>query len=311
MPIHRDDAATRRALAAIEGADQFIVVVDGGERQTIAIAEASGATVISLSEQKGPASARNAGAQIATGDILFFIDSDVLITAEVLPHVRQVFTNNPALTALIGSYDDSPDDPAFLSQYRNLLHHYTHQQSGGETSTFWGACGAVRRDAFFAVGGFDEGYTQSSIEDIELGYRLRAAGYHLRLDPTLQVKHLKCWTLPNMLYTDLLRRALPWSRLILLRGGFEEKLNIERKQRVSVVLSFVLLPTAMISRRGGVVVMSGLCWLNRPFYHFIWRKHGTRFLLKTLFCHWIYFLCSGSGFFIACAEYLLRRVWRG
>ncbi len=295
MPIHQDNAATRRALSAVIGADEFIVVVDGGDVAAVAAAQAVGATVIALDEQRGPAVARNVGARAASGEVLFFVDSDVLVSAETLPKIRTAFADS-TLTALIGSYDDAPADPHFLSQYRNLLHHFTHQQSGGEAFTFWGACGAVRRAAFLAVGGFDESYPHPSIEDIELGYRLRAAGYRLRLDPALQVKHLKRWTAFNMLHTDLFRRALPWSRLILAGDGFEESLNIDQTQRASVALAFLLLPVTLRSRRGGALILAGLCWLNRPFYAFLQRKRGNGFLLRALFWHWVYFLCSGMGF---------------
>src|SRR5947207_1321887 len=80
------------------------------------------------------------------------------------------------LTALIGSYDESPLSAGFVSQYRNLLHCYTHQNGRREASTFWAGCGAMRRDRFVHHAGFDERYRYPSIEDIELGVRLRQAG---------------------------------------------------------------------------------------------------------------------------------------
>ena len=43
------------------------------------------------------------------------------------------------------------------------------------------------------MGGFDEGYHEPTIEDIDLGYRLKKAGYRIQLVKELQVKHLKRW----------------------------------------------------------------------------------------------------------------------
>ena len=94
--------------------------------------------------------------------------------------------------AVFGSYDDAPAAAGLVARYKNLYHHYVHQRSGASAQSFWAGCGAVRRSAFLAVGGFDEErYPRPSIEDIELGYRLTDAGYRIRFRPDLMVKHLK------------------------------------------------------------------------------------------------------------------------
>lgn len=140
--------------------------------------------------------------------------------------MRAEFRADPSLAALIGSYDDAPGDPAFLSQYRNLLHHHTHQTAEEWAHTFWGACGAVRREALFAVGGFDESIAIPAMEDVELGYRLVRAGQRIRLVKDLQVKHLKRWEVLGMLRTDIFQRALPWARLLLREGRLHDDLNL-------------------------------------------------------------------------------------
>ena len=89
-----------------------------------------------------------------------------------------------------------PDDQSIVSRFKNLAHHHFHQRARVEASTFWGACGAIRREQFFAAGGFDEKrFKLPSIEDVELGSRLVDRGVRIVLDPGLQVKHLKRWTL--------------------------------------------------------------------------------------------------------------------
>src|ERR687894_766679 len=90
-----------------------------------------------------------------------------------LSRIEAAFADDPGLTALFGSYDDRPEAPGAVSGFRNLLHHHVHQGGAGPARTFWAGLGAVRRDAFVAAGGFDEGrYPVPSIEDIELGMRL-------------------------------------------------------------------------------------------------------------------------------------------
>jgi N-acetylglucosaminyl-diphospho-decaprenol L-rhamnosyltransferase len=51
-----------------------------------------------------------------------------------------------------------------------------------------GCAMALRRDAFVDVGGFDPGYFMF-VEDVDLGYRLRQAGWRVRFHPTAQVVH--------------------------------------------------------------------------------------------------------------------------
>ena len=95
---------------------------------------------------------RNLCAQIAQGDLLFFFDADVIIPPDALRQIVVAFQHDPNLTAVFGSYDDMPFESNFLSQYKNLLHHYVHQTANEEASTFWTGCGAIRREIFFKIG---------------------------------------------------------------------------------------------------------------------------------------------------------------
>src|SRR5213596_1012653 len=168
----------------------------------------------------GPAAARNIGARGATGDLIAFIDSDVAVHEDAFERIRGAFLADPTLTAVFGSYDDDPGPVGIVSDFRNLLHHHVHHQSAGIAATFWAGLGAIRRDVFLELGGFDESRDEArlpfaSIEDIELGMRLHSRGGRILLDPAVQGKHLKEWTLVSMTETDLLRRGVPWLRLVL------------------------------------------------------------------------------------------------
>src|SRR5215212_5409771 len=77
----------------------------------------------------GAAAARNAGAARAAGEILVFVDSDVVPHSDAFRRIRAAFAREPELAAVFGSYDDSPDAEGVVSSFRNLLHHYVHQQS--------------------------------------------------------------------------------------------------------------------------------------------------------------------------------------
>ena len=127
-----------------------------------------------------------------------------------------------------------------------------HSQVGHpDASTFWGGCGAIRRSVFIGVGGFDaERFPRPSIEDIELGHRLRVAGYRIRLDRSLQGTHLKRWRLLSVIRTDIACRAVPWARLILINRRVPDDLNLKMDQRVSAgLVSLAALLCIVASRR--------------------------------------------------------------
>lgn len=319
VPVRNGGDSFRQCLASLAHfgaiAIETIIVVDGGTDDSWRWAEASGAKVLKLPKSGGPARARNIGAQAATGDILFFMDADVTINADTLGGVIDAFSRQPHLAALIGSYDDAPGAPNFLSQYKNLFHHYTHQTACEEASTFWGACGAIRRHVFLEVGGFDEIYRYPSIEDIELGYRLRRAGYKIQLCKTVQVKHLKHWGVVSLLRAEVFYRALPWTELLWRDRQFVNDLNLKMSSRLSLVLTYSILGILVASfwwthlLNIAVILGFALLVLNLPVYQFFQQKRGTWFALQTIPWHWLYFFYSGLAFAIGTTRYHLRQ-WR-
>ncbi|MDA8019286.1 MAG: glycosyltransferase family 2 protein [Thermoanaerobaculia bacterium] len=276
----------------------------------------AGALVLELDERGGPARARNRGVDRATGDVLFFLDSDVEAPSDAISRVQEIFDGPDAPDAILGSYDDTPSDPHFVSQYRNLLHHYVHQTSHETASTFWSGCGAVRREAFLEVGGFHEAYADPSIEDIELGARLIRAGHRIRLIKTLQVKHLKRWTFLGMLRTDLFNRAIPWTEQMLLSGGLVNDLNVKTRDRISVVLAFLLtaaLPFAIFSRPARcltALLAASIAAVNAGLFRFFRRVRGYAFAAGTLPLYWIYLLICGLGFGIGTLRSVCKRGFR-
>jgi len=224
----------------------------------------------------GPAAARNSGALRATGDVLVFVDADVIPHRDAFGRIRLAFAADPELVAVFGSYDNEVGAAGVVSGFRNLLHHHVHQQSGGEAATFWAGLGAVRREDFDRAGAFDaDRYREASIEDIELGLRLSGAGARIRLDPELLGTHLKEWTLGSMVRTDFSRRGVPWVQLIARTGATRSGLNLGWRHRISAASSLVLV-LGLVARRPRVAVGAGvgLLTLNAPFYALLLRRRG-------------------------------------
>ncbi len=308
IPVHNGGEGFKRCLASIQEFQppprEIIVIANGDSDGSSAVATAAGLQVISVPQAIGPARARNLGASKAQGEVLFFIDADVTVQCDTLTAICAIFNSEPELSAVIGSYDDSPAEANFLSQYRNLLHHYVHQTGNEEATTFWGACGAIRRDVFAEISGFDEGFTRPSIEDIELGYRLRQAGHRIRLCKSLQIKHLKRWECQSLVATDFFCRALPWTELILREKGLVNDLNLKTESRISVVLIFLLLLSLPMILwypwAGGISMLIAvvLGMINFPVYHFFYRCRGFWFAVGVIPWHWFYYFYSGLAFLI-------------
>jgi glycosyltransferase involved in cell wall biosynthesis len=292
---------------------ELIVVADGADSQDIATAQDFGAQVLQISTTSGPAAARNWGAIHASGDIVLFLDADVIPAPDILTKVAAAFDGQGDLAALFGSYDDAPGESNFFSQYKNLLHHFTHQSGREEAFTFWAGCGAIRREIFLALGGFDEAaYRRPSIEDIELGYRLRSANLRIRLYKDIQVKHLKRWGPISLFKTDFFQRALPWTDLILRAKRSANDLNLNAASRVSVVMVYLMIGASFagffVRSCFWLIPIAALFFLvmNWPLYRFFARTRGFWFAACTIPIHGVYYFYSGLAFGIGCVARLVR-----
>jgi GT2 family glycosyltransferase len=232
--------------------------------------------VVEEAPEAGPAGARNEGARRATGEVLVFVDADVVPHVDAFARIRAAFEADPGLVGVIGSYDDDPPAPGVVAGFRNLLHHHVHQQGAGEVPTFWAGIGALRREAFEDAGGFDAvRYQRASIEDVELGVRLAARGAKIVLDPSVQGTHLKAWTLAEMVRTDFAGRGVPWVDLLLAGGTSTTMLNLGWRHRASALVC-IGGAGALALRRPALAgaALAALVALNAPFYALLARRRG-------------------------------------
>jgi len=313
------ECCLRRLRDALRADFELIVVDDGSTDHSAGIARDARAMVVRLPTPQGPAAARNLGAKAAAAPLIFFLDADVAVHPETLSRALARFDADPGLSALFGSYDDAPAAPGLISQYRNLLHHFVHQngpfhENVRPAHTFWTGCGMIRRDLFIEFGGFDPRlYPRPAIEDIELGYRLTRAGHRIVLARDVLATHMKRWTLFEMVRTDIFRRGVPWMLLIKRTGTVETDLNVKANQKASVALTGLTLLAAACGVRfpwaavGAAMGLAAIVALNRPFFAFLVQRRGLAFAGAALPLHLLYYCCCGLSVVIATIHWHLVR----
>jgi GT2 family glycosyltransferase len=322
VPVRNGGSDFGRCLQRLRGSSlddfELIVVDDGSTDDSAALALDARATLLRLPSPRGPAAARNVGAQASRSELIFFLDADVAVHRETLARALRRFEYDPCLSALFGSYDDNPAAPGFVSQYRNLLHHFVHQQGDFQDGirpahTFWTGCGLIRRSVFLEYGGFDPRlYPRPAIEDIELGYRLTRAGHRIALARDVLATHMKCWTLPEMIRTDIFRRGVPWMLLIKRSGTVETDLNVKLGQKACVALTGLsILAGGLAMLFPWATAVSGIALvlivlLNLEFFTFLARRKGIPFAMGAVPLHLVYYCCCGISVVIAECLWLLR-----
>jgi hypothetical protein len=203
---------------------------------------------------------------------------------------------------IFGSYTAETSARGFLAQFKNYQHHSTHQRGAAVQTSFWSGCGAVSREAFQAVAGFD--VTLHACEDIEFGWALTQAGFSVRLIKQMRVEHLKTYTLRGLMRSDLRARAIPWTRLI--RAGRSEmgKLNTGRDGVLATAwtgAAWLGLAAAAVQPWAAAVVplaLAGVAWHSRGLLGFIRQRRGIAFALGSLAALMLHYTICGAGFAI-------------
>jgi GT2 family glycosyltransferase len=291
VPVKDGEDYLRRTLpsltAALPAGAELIVSDDGSHDGSADVARGAGARVLVHDSCRGPAAARNRGAGVAQGDLLVFLDADVRVRADTLPLLLS-----------------DPEARSWISLYKNLAHHFVHQRSDAEASTFWAGCGAVRTAVFREVGGFDAAYGRPSIEDVELGCRIRAAGHRIRLVREAQVTHLKRWTLGSWLASDVRDRAIPWTRLMRSGAPLPRDLNFTAHDRVATALVGLGVLAALVAladvRALGVfaIALASALLLDARFIAFAARQVSPGFGLVAGLLHLVHRAAALLGFVI-------------
>lgn len=173
--------------------------------------------LIRHNKKGGPAKARNSGAKQATGEYLFFLDSDTEVFPDTLDRFIYRIKNTDAVT---GIYHFHALNKGLVQDHKALLNYYFFSRKGViEYEVFDASRAGIRAKIFRSLGGFNENLSWGmDYENEEFGYRF-CAKYKNLLDPSVVVKH----TFPGFkkLTKTYFHRVSLWTEIFMRRKKFE------------------------------------------------------------------------------------------
>ena len=320
MPVYNAESTLAECLTRLcnaAGQDVEIVLVDDGSTdQSRAIASAFPVRIVPTAGRVGPAAARNLGARVADGDVVFFIDSDVMVRPDTFIQLVESL-GDPEVDGVVGVQAADMRHRDLVSQYKNIWMRWTYVRLGGDVPLFYTTAAAIRRDAFLRAGGFDQGYGNPNVEDTAFGQKLARLGMRVRVAPGLEVEHVKRYTLWGLLRTDYLR-AVSLARLTLrqrgeMRGGnntsvpssYVASIPLTGVSAVLLVLGAALGLTWLVA--AGMVGLGGVVALNRGFLAAIGESEGWLRALGAVPLLWLELLVAGVGGGVGVVTYFLGK----
>jgi len=322
VPTYNSEKTLKSCLTGIRNShdkDYEVIVVDDGsvDEGTSLIAKEYADNVIEHRDNLGRSHARNTGVKHTQGDILLFIDSDVVIRPDTITKIKDYFHSHPEIDAVSGLLSTEHPHQNFFSQYKNLYMNYIFSKLPERVNFLYGSCHAVRRDALVPYG------TDVKIaDDTELGQRLVRRGSQIAFLRDLDVVHLKEYSFKSFVINDF-RIPFDWANIFIRYRGWKQLnqnktgyLHSPQEQLVSVVLAPVILLLSLVSFVFHSVwiptAMLGVLWyvLNHRFFVFMSKERGVTFgilsVFVTFFDHQVMALGIGAGLLAA----LFRKIRR-
>jgi hypothetical protein len=319
VPVHNATETLTQVLGSIRRSDfprdfyELIVVDDASADGSASLAARYADTVVKLTGRpSGPSYARNRGAEIARGQVIAFVDADVVVAPDTLRRMVSALLSSIDIAAVSASHGESSGANNFVSHYWNLLLRFGEEKHGGRGAQFAPECGVVRRSAFLDAGMYDEWrFATAGMEGVELGERLARSG-HVVLDPDLTVTHLRKWDLASVcreVWTRgrMLSRSLGYFRTSAVAPS-EVVFTLSRTLTPAVALVGTLMLAAAFVPAPHTTSKTGLALAllllaNFPIHRFNARSRGVVFAALSAPIHLFVQFVTGIAL---CAGWVLR-----
>jgi GT2 family glycosyltransferase len=192
IPVYKNtiliEYTLEKALESLVDNSEIVVVDDHSDHETLNIlSKFKKIRLIRHEQNMGNTAAYNTGAREAQGDLLVFMDSDIILNPYTLKKMRKVFTEFEKPLGAVGTLLLYPHN--FTIQHAGVAfdkwtfgHIYTHRhwksidfKEYEERQAVTAALFACNRKTFDLVGGFDETY-RDGLEDVEFCLKCKKNG---------------------------------------------------------------------------------------------------------------------------------------
>ena len=317
IPMYNSQKTIGKCLKALYNNSykdfECIVVDDCSTDNSVKTAKEFPCKIIKLKKNSGPAKARNTGAEHSKGEILFFLDSDVLLLKNALDEIIRAFKKNKEIAGMIGIYDKEPANKTFFAQYMALRKFSDFMDSKRKYFThFAGACTAVKKNIFWEFNGFDTKYKGADTEDYEMGYRITNK-YKILFNPNLRGKHF--FPTFTSCLKNYFKRSSMWFQLFKKRKKFDAGAATPKRGMSSLAaffaLFFALLSMIFIAFSTSFfilfIMLSFICLIiflitNLNFYKLTLKEKGVIFTLASVAVNFVLFISVTLGVFHSIAK---------
>jgi len=246
-----------------------------------------------FTKNKGPATARNFGAEQATGDILFFIDSDAQVYSDTLQKISKRFTDNPNIQGVTVTWSDESIKTNFLNKFKAIETNYIFNNFF--TKSFGSNGSAIYKKIFLAEGGFDENFKTAHAEDFYLGLKLFGKNYNIILDKNILMKNSYLDRFFWGGFKKYCKRAFLRAVVLYQIKNKKEASYNSKKFKILYLLSaliFILLISGLALKPllwTAFALYTIFFYLNMGLYSKFYKKHGFVFLIRSIIMHYFIF----------------------
>jgi glycosyltransferase involved in cell wall biosynthesis len=306
VPTYNNEDTIEPCLKAIRlsrhAPFELIVVDDGSTDRTTFLAKRFADRILPHPHNIGRSHARLSGARQSQGEILLFIDSDIVVKPDTLTKVAGYFAAYPEVDAVTGQLAKEHPYDDYFSQYKNLYMNYIFGKLPERVNFLYGSIHAVRRRSLI-----DHDTDFEIADDTAMGQKLVQHGKNIGFLKELEVIHLKQYDFLSWIKNDF-KIPFDWARIFLKYRGWKELgknrsgyLHAPKEQLASVLLAppilFLLLAACL---RPGLFPWAGglaVVWLllNLHFLVFLARERGLRFGIFSVFATFIDHLVMAGG----------------